>query len=317
LPELPAHTDGNTKKLNTILKPKRLNIRGTWIYRILLPKVIRKRIDKQILKSKIFVYYSKLPAPLPEDIEEAINYLKKKPVVMFPNSFQDSYKHEGIEVLFDKAKRLPYVMMGDKRLYFKRRLNKERIRKIFNELLKEQDPKSPHCYENDVFKVEQGDVLVDVGAAEGNFSLSVVERVSRLLIFEGDKEWLEPLEATFEPWKEKVEIVNKFVGDKCNSEYTTLDDYFSPDDQLSFIKIDVEGAEASLLKGSQRILQIKKPAKVAICTYHRAEDESEFNSLLKNYGFKTSHSEGFVLLFRDRQLKAPFLRRGLIRAIKS
>lgn len=182
--------------------------------------------------------------------------------------------------------------------------------------MKEQDPQCPHCYENESFKFESGDVLVDIGAAEGNFALSVVEKASRIILFESNKEWIEPLNATFEPWKDKVTIVKKFVGDVSDSTCTTLDDYFAADEKLSFLKIDVEGAESRLLDGCKRILQDQKPLKVAICTYHKPEDEQEFKERLTRYGFETSHSDGFVLLFTDRKLKAPYLRRGLVRAIK-
>ena len=96
--------------------------------------------------------------------------------------------------------------------------------------------------------------MVDVGAAEGIFALSNVEQAGRIVLFESSKEWIEPLKATFAPWKEKVEIVNKFAGDISNAKCVTLDDYFVPGDKLSFLKIDVEGAESRLLSGCKRIL---------------------------------------------------------------
>jgi len=208
------------------------------------------------------------------------------------------------------------VLLNGKKLYFKKRWSKKRIRLSFNELMKEQDPQSPHCYENEDFKVEKGDVFVDIGAAEGNFALSVVEEASRIILIESDKEWLEPLKATFEPWKDKITIVNKFAGDVNKARSITLDDYFGIDEKLSFLKIDVEGAELRLLNGCKRILRSGKPLKVAICTYHNAVDEQELNEILTQNGFKTSHSDGFMLVYTDRKLKAPYFRRGLIRAIK-
>ena len=208
-------------------------------------------------------------------------------------------------------------MHEGKRLYFKKRWGKKRIRLSFNELRKEQDIRSPHCYETDGFKIEKGDVLVDIGAAEGIFALSNADKAGRIILFESDKEWLEPLKATFAPWIEKVTIVNKFAGDVSNSKCVTLDDYFAPGDKLSFLKIDVEGAESRLLSGCKRILSDVKPLKVAICSYHKAEDERELNEILVQYGFETSHSEGFMLVYTDRKLKAPYLRRGLIRAVRN
>ena len=294
-----------------------MDLTRSQIYRIVLPKFIRKKIDSRRLKARIFDHYSKLPEPLPKDIKVGLEYLENRPVVMFPHYFQDHYKSDHVEVFHDQEKKLPYVLLDQKKLYFKRRLSNRRIQKIFNELLKEQDIQSPHCYENINFKVEDNDVVVDVGAAEGNFSLSVVENASRIIIFEGDKEWIEPLEATFSPWKNKVTIVNKFVGDTVDSNFTTLDEYFSSTENISFLKIDVEGAESQLLEGCKRILQSQIPVKIAICTYHKPEDELEFNQLLRHHRFETAHSDGYVLLYRDRNIKAPFFRRGMIRAIRN
>lgn len=293
-----------------------MNILQSRIYRIIVPKFIRKKIVAKMLRASVLEYYAKLSEPLSDEVEKVLEYLRNRPVVMFPDYFQDEYVEDAVEVLDDKGLDLRYVMFDGRRLYFKKRWSKKRIRKSFNELIKEQDSRCPHCYEAKNFKVETGDVLADIGAAEGILALSVVEKASRIILFESNKEWLEPLNATFGPWKDKVVIVNKFVSDVTDAKCTTLDDYFGVDEKLSFLKIDVEGAEANLLNGCKRILQQCKPLKVAICTYHKPEDEHEFTRCLTEYGFETSHSDGFVLLFTDRKIKAPYLRRGLIRAIK-
>ncbi|MEI6217582.1 MAG: FkbM family methyltransferase, partial [bacterium] len=204
----------------------------------------------------------------------------------------------------------------ERKRLFKRRWSKRRIRHSFNELMKEQDPQSPHRYLSDHFRIEDGDVLVDVGVAEGNFALGAVEKVSRLILFEADKEWIEALKATFEPWKNKVVIVNKFVSDVTNATHTTLDDYLVPGERISFLKIDVDGAESRLLDGCKRVLAEQRPLKLAVCTYHRQNDEQEFEALLSRNGFEISHSDGFMLFYHDKKIDAPYFRRGLIRAVK-
>ena len=166
------------------------------------------------------------------------------------------------------------------------------------------------------FKIANGEVLVDIGVAEGNFALGAAEKASKLILFETDTEWIEALNATFEPWKEKVLIVNKFVSDITNATNTTLDDFISPDEKISFLKIDVDGAESRLLDGCKRILSDQNPLKLAICTYHKQDDEKDFTALLSRNGFETSHSDGFMLFYYDKKMKAPYLRRGLIRAVK-
>ena len=293
-----------------------MNISSSLIYRILVPKLIRKIILAKHLKTSILNYYANHPETHSNEIIEVMEYLKSNPIAVFPYDFQNKYIERNIEILDDPDKGLRYVMLNGKRLYFKKRWSKKRIRHSFNELTKEQDPKSPHRYLNEQFKIDDGEVLVDIGVAEGNFALEAVEKASRIIMFETDVEWIEALNATFEPWKDKVLIVNKFVSDITNSSNTTLDDFFGPDEKITFLKIDVDGAESRLMNGCKRILAEQKPLKVAICTYHKQQDEEEFNSLLISNGFKTAHSDGFILFYYDKKIKAPYLRRGLIRGIK-
>ena len=55
------------------------------------------------------------------------------------------------------------------------------------------------------------EIVVDIGAADGNFGLSIIEKVSKLYLFEPQKSWHKALQATFKPWEDKVEIVSKMV----------------------------------------------------------------------------------------------------------
>ena len=286
------------------------------VYRILVPKTIRRKLLARELRKKIISHYSTPPDAQPEEIKTVVNYLKTNPLAVFPYDFQNQYIEESIEVFDDPDKGLRYVMFDDKKLYFKKRWSKKRIRHSFNELTKEQDPQSPHRYLNENFGIEEGEILVDIGVAEGNFALGAIEKASKLILFETDKEWIEALNATFEPWKHKVVIVNKFVSDITNATNTTLDDFFGVDEKLSFLKIDVDGAEFRLLNGCKRILSNPQPLKLAVCTYHRQNDEEIFDAMLLKYGFKTSHSDGYMIFHYDKKIKAPYLRRGLIRAVK-
>jgi predicted RNA methylase len=51
-------------------------------------------------------------------------------------------------------------------------------------------------YTTSVFN-QADDVVADLGAAEGNFSLSIINKVKKIYIFEYDKEWVEALKAPF------------------------------------------------------------------------------------------------------------------------
>jgi hypothetical protein len=286
------------------------------IYRIIVPKFIRKKIRASQLRNSILNYYNNISTPISDELQPVLTYFKDHPITVFPYPFQDKYKDDDIEIFMDEKKGLHYVLLDGKRLYFKKRWSEKRIRHSFNELKKEQDPQSPHRYLSESFCIEEGEILADIGVAEGNFALGAAEKAKAMYLFETDKEWIEALSATFEPWKDKVHIINKFVSDQNNSKQTTLDDFFKEGEPITFLKVDVDGAEAKLLKGCNQLLSQRSPLKVAICTYHKQDDEKEFTSLLTQKGFNISYSEGYMLFHMDNKMKAPFFRRGLIRAVK-
>lgn len=64
------------------------------------------------------------------------------------------------------------------------------------------------------------------------------------------------------------------------------DDLFGED--VSFIKMDIEGAEMDALHGAAELIKSKKP-KLAICIYHKLEDLWEIplyiRSLVVGYDF--------------------------------
>jgi hypothetical protein len=164
------------------------------------------------------------------------------------------------------------------------------------------------------FRVRDGDVVVDAGAAEGIFALSVVERAKELYLFEADKAWLEPLSATFAPWKDKVIIVNSFVSYKyVGGGKITLDKFFEHK-KVDFIKADIEGAEFQLLGGAEKILQ-QSGLKLALCAYHYHDDAELLKEKLLNAGFQVEFSKGYLFLHLDA-FSPPYLRRGVIRAKK-
>ena len=235
-------------------------------------------------------------------------------MTIFPYPFSSKYKSEDIEVIYDPAVKLNYVMHDGKRLYFRRGWSKTRIRRAWCDLLREQDPKSPHRYLDGSFAPGENDIIADIGAAEGNFSLSVVDRVGKIYLFEYDRRWIEALKATFAPWKDKVEIVDKYAGDVNDSSHVSIDSFFAEREFPAFIKIDVDGSEDSVLKGCNKVFQSGKPMKVALCTYHKNDDEKIFTAFMENVGFTVTPSKGYMIHFYDKKIRPPYLRRGLLRA---
>lgn len=158
-------------------------------------------------------------------------------------------------------------------------------------------------------------MIADIGAAEGNFALSVVEAAKYLYLFEGEPEWVEALQATFSPYADKVKIINRYASNRSSDRYITLDDFFEKESRtkLNFLKMDVEGHEKNVLEGAAQTIRNADDLRMAVCTYHKAQDQSLLEQLVKSYGAECSFSEGWMLA---RELNHPMLRRGVLRAVK-
>jgi len=281
-------------------------------YKKVSDKVRLSRLRKQIVE-----FHESGPG-LANDPErqQVIDHLRSGGPMLFPYPFALNYDYRKVEVFRDEASGMHYVMQDGRKLFFKRKWKPRRIRKAYAALAMEQDALSPHRYLASGFDIGEGKVLADIGAAEGNFTLGIIDKLSKVYLFECDPDWIEALEKTFEPWKDKVEIVRKFVSDRNDGENVRADDFFA-DKKVDFLKIDVDGGERDLLKGCREMLSRRRPLKVALCTYHLHDDENEFRQLLQDHGFSVTHTPGFMIFYYDKDLRPPYLRRALLRATKS
>ena len=268
------------------------------------------------------MYYSTLSAEeVNDEQKEVLKYLENNPVTIFPYAFSQKYSPEKIEVQFDHPNGMPYVMQEGKKLYFRKRwtiLNKrrtvKRIQRAYADLSREQDPESPHRYLSSRFDPGESDVVADIGAAEGNFSLSLIEKVKKIYLIEYNREWIKALEQTFEPWKNKVEIISRYVSDCDDEKHISLNALLKSHKDITFLKIDVDGNEQRVLNGAKVILESGISLKIALCTYHKNNDENEFTALLLKNGFTVTPSKGYMIHYYDKKMKPSYLRRGLIRA---
>ena len=157
----------------------------------------------------------------------------------------------------------------------------------------EQDRRSPHHYFNSVKEVT-GKVFVDVGCAEGYSSLEIIEEAKHVYLFEQDEQWLEAIRATFEPWQDKVTIVQKYVSDHNSSREQTLDDFFNNQtNEHLFLKMDIEGAERHALAGCNNLFQNCQKLDFAICTYHLRDDEEVISVFLNKHNCTYINQKGF------------------------
>jgi hypothetical protein len=240
--------------------------------------------------------------------------LDKSVTMVWPYPFVKAYEAKNIEVYKDTVKDLFYVLQNGRKLYYSRKYNSvEAVQESYNSLVVEQHANSPHLYLKKGFDVAEGDFVLDIGAAEGNFSLDIVERAGKVIIIEAEEHWIEALNATFEPWKEKVEIIHKYISDTNSNRCATLKSIVG-EQSVDFLKLDVEGAELSILNSSAELLRRKQIKKVAVCTYHKKNDEKQFSQLLQDYGYEISQTPG-IMLFVYGKLTPPYFRKVLLQAV--
>ncbi len=212
----------------------------------------------------------------------------------------------------------PWVDHRGRRLYFRRDIDTIVIQMTYRNLLREQDPDSPHCYLAPGFEARAGDVLLDIGAAEGIWALDNVEKARRVILFEAEAEWIGALERTFAPWSDRVTIVDKFaaeIEDECN---VTVDGVVRRAglEGPMLLKMDVEGAEERVLDGAREVLA-RPDTRAIVCTYHRHDDYAALSDKMRDLGFRVTTSRGYMLFVFARDLRPPFFRRGVIYCSKA
>lgn len=142
-----------------------------------------------------------------QEIREIIDYFKENPceehpIIMLPVSGFIS-KYYGVH--WDNTCEMYYVIHRGKKMYYpKKGWDPLRIHQHYKYLCMEQDEDSPHKYETVDFEVKTGDIIADIGAAEGIWALDYADIAGKIYLFECDPDWIEALRKTFEPWKDKV-----------------------------------------------------------------------------------------------------------------
>lgn len=254
------------------------------------------------IKKKYERYYLGIENIDDNEMRICLDYLNNNPLDMYCYDFIKKYKNREVKVYKDEEADLFYIIENDKRMYFARKYNtEEKVRTYYNDISLEQDTASPHRYENSKFRINYGNVGIDVGAAEGNFSLAVIDRVSKIYLVEADDGWIEALQYTFRPYKDKVIIIKGMVSNQDTNEYITLDKVVK-EISIDFIKMDIEGFEVKALEGSKRLLQSPN-MKAAICVYHNENDNNVITDILKEYGMNVENTQGYLLCIGDWEMQ--------------
>lgn len=231
-----------------------------------------------------------------------------------------------VDVHYDAAKGLSYVLHEDKRLYYPASWGHLSIAASYRNAMYIEGilgegclATSPHKYLDDRFPVKDGAVVCDFGAAEGLVGLHFSERASRLVIGECDEKWLGPLRTSFSPYMEKTTFVTQPLGmggdnASCARVLTEVADVVGPTVPF-FLKFDIEGAERFAIREAETFFTTRSDVTVACAAYHRQDDAEVLEKLFKEWGYETAFSDG-AMLFRLDQLAPPYFRHGVLHAKK-
>ena len=277
-------------------------------------------LKHELLYFKVLDFFSRNPSV---DYVREWDYLKKiGSIALFP--YRQNRQIEPIVCGIDAASKMPYVLhRGKKKLFFPASWNQATAREAYVSLVEESGilggsymEKAPHQYQTETFCVRETDIVLDIGAAEGLFALEVVEKVGKVLVFECDDTWLAPLRATFEPYKDKVVIINKFVADVDSPTEIRLDTCLKTESYKSlFLKLDIEGSETRVLGDPNNAwLTESADIRIACCTYHKQQDAIYLKNLLGGLGYQTEFSDGYMIYVHDENIQPPYFRHGVIRA---
>jgi len=165
---------------------------------------------------------------------------------------------------------------------------------------------STQYFNEEILTLSNNEFFVDLGAFRGDTIESFISHVkgeySKIIAFEPDHENMLSLNHLIlknninnvivyklASWNRKEILKFHEAGSVISQIYEmgdsstnadSLDNILFDTVPITFIKMDVEGAELKTIEGAENIIKKYKP-KLAICVYHRAEDIYEIPLLIK------------------------------------
>jgi FkbM family methyltransferase len=224
---------------------------------------------------------------------ELIHFLSKPIVHRIASQYISSItKNEMYEVVF---RPIPHV------LYWPSAFPIQAIDQVTVETFDQQDW---HFYQKEHTQISQGEILLDIGTAEGLFPLTVVEKCSKIILVEPNPHFYNALQKTFAKFAHKVQIIHSAVGNKKGSismqgeslsgsiiendtahgaiPLNKIDTILPANQKITYLKADIEGFEEEMLKGAELTIKRNTP-KIAITSYHLQNNANEIIRLVKSF----------------------------------
>lgn len=327
--EIIAYTDNNPAYWHTkyedvyVIEPFELkNIMYDYIVICsLYYEEIRKQLEQQLFvdSAKIVSYIDieenlkkrlvkKYRLSQDNEVRDIVDYLERNSLNVYGNYISEKHPY----LVYRDQDKHPYIIFEGKRMYYPDRYTfwEKDGRQFVSDVLYEQKEGSPHQYIRSAGDIRNDSVIVDAGVCEGNFALRYVEKAKKIYLIEADAPWMEALERTFRPYREKVVFCAKYLTRYDSKNTITLDSLVN--EKIDFLKMDIEGAEIDALIGAKRTL-VESNANCAICSYHKQNDEDNIRFLLEAYGYETSTSKGYMFFIHDENIADTLdLRRGIV-----
>lgn len=166
------------------------------------------------------------------------------------------------------------------------------------------DKKDWHYYQKEHTEISEGELLLDIGTAEGLFPLVVLDKCKHIYMVEPSMVFFEALQKTFADYSDKTTIFKTATGENDGEVFfeegslagqvsknqsgnnkvkiSRIDTLFNLGQKITYLKADIEGFEQEMLRGAEKTIKENKP-KIAITTYHHENNPEEIIKLIKSY----------------------------------
>lgn len=189
-----------------------------------------------------------------------------------------------------------------KKLHWPKTFSMATLYQIVAETFDKQDW---HYYQKRHTQIADGEILLDIGTAEGLFPLTVIDKCQKIYMVEPSEIFQACLKKTFAAHTDKIEIFHTAIGNEDGTIYfeenslegtvshessagknkiniQKVDTLFSNNEKITYLKADIEGFEEEMLRGAEQTIKANKP-RIAITCYHTQNNPEEIISIIKGF----------------------------------